>query len=117
MSAVIDTRHIMDWKRNIFYGYGLDTVTRYISNGKKGCDMANGLVRGAFSAVIENGGASKRSKAALHEARLLINKVAEDTFAFPFDRFARKLLALLESLVGSYTMGKVVDCLSPEAYK
>ena len=26
-SGTIDTRHIMDWKRNTVYGYGLDTVT------------------------------------------------------------------------------------------
>ena len=25
--VTIDTKYIMDWKRNTFYGYGLDTVT------------------------------------------------------------------------------------------
>ena len=66
--------------------------------------MASGLVRGAFSVVIEDGtftSASKRSKTALHEANLLISKTVEDSFSVPFDSFARKLLALLESLVGS----------------
>ena len=26
MASTIDTRHTMDWKRNTFYNYGLNTV-------------------------------------------------------------------------------------------
>ena len=75
--------------------------------------MASGLVRGAFSFLFKDGtftGTSEQSKTALHEANLLISKVAEDNFAVPFDHFARKLLALLESLVGGCCSAVRSEC-------